>query len=358
MKNRINFLDGFRGLAILLVILYHAYSRWPSVVPYKNKFASMLLFQQGILGVQLFFLISGFVILMSLEKNDTFSTFLYKRWLRLFPAMLIASSIIFLTATYLPERPIGIPSSKDVLPGLLFIQPIWMEQITGINFGLLEGSFWSLFVEVKFYLVFGLLYFSLGTKKATIALATLYLIWFFLTASKLNFYPTTKILDVLNLFDIHHFGWFACGAFSYLFYTTKTRSYLLYAILIGGISTLIYHKDLTSMIFMIVLLTIFIGAIYFEKVKAVFANHFFLFFGFISYPLYLIHENAMIALIIKSGKHLSFIPHALLPIIPIVLLSIIAYFIAKIIEPLLQKSLKKNLQLLFTKMRIQNQLPG
>ena len=77
--NRIQFLDGLRGIAILLVICFHSYTRWPKFVPYGHQFSDFYLFKYGYLGVQLFFLISGFVILMLLEKNKTFIQFIYKR---------------------------------------------------------------------------------------------------------------------------------------------------------------------------------------------------------------------------------------------------------------------------------------
>lgn len=64
---RIKFLDGLRGSAILLVVFYHAYARYPDVVPYlTNTYREFPLFKYGYWGVQLFFLISGFVILMSI----------------------------------------------------------------------------------------------------------------------------------------------------------------------------------------------------------------------------------------------------------------------------------------------------
>ncbi len=98
--NRINFLDGFRGLAILLVLLFHAYARWSSVVPYGDEFSMFPVFSYGYLGVNLFFLISGFVILMTLEKSKDFFQFLRKRWHRLFPAMLISTIFIFFIAQF------------------------------------------------------------------------------------------------------------------------------------------------------------------------------------------------------------------------------------------------------------------
>jgi peptidoglycan/LPS O-acetylase OafA/YrhL len=64
--------------------------------------------------------------------------------------------------------------------------------------------------------------------------------------------------------------------------------------------------------------SVFMGAVNFDKFKDICDNRFLVFFGFISYPLYLIHESIIIALIIKLGTNFRFIPQVLLPIIPIV----------------------------------------
>lgn len=49
--SRIDFLDGMRGVAILLVIGFHAYARYPDLMPFGNKFATFPVFQYGWLGV-------------------------------------------------------------------------------------------------------------------------------------------------------------------------------------------------------------------------------------------------------------------------------------------------------------------
>ena len=74
---RINYLDGHRGIAILLVIMFHAYSRWSHLIVYDNDLSQFPVFQYGYLGVQLFFMISGFVILMTLEKCNNILSFIY-----------------------------------------------------------------------------------------------------------------------------------------------------------------------------------------------------------------------------------------------------------------------------------------
>jgi peptidoglycan/LPS O-acetylase OafA/YrhL len=121
------FLDGLRGIAIALVVLFHAFSRWPAFV--GSQYADGWL-AQGCMGVQLFFLISGYVIFMSLERSAGLADFAKRRWLRLFPAMLLATAVVYVTAP-LFDRPGGQPILRDVLPGLLFIEPSWLEAIFG-----------------------------------------------------------------------------------------------------------------------------------------------------------------------------------------------------------------------------------
>lgn len=79
-------------MAILMVLLFHYFSRWTFLYPYKDKYD---FFTYGKMGVQFFFIISGFVILYTLENTTNFITFWKKRMVRLFPSMLIASIITY-----------------------------------------------------------------------------------------------------------------------------------------------------------------------------------------------------------------------------------------------------------------------
>ncbi len=328
---RIEFLDGLRGVAIMLVICFHAFSRWPSIVPYGNSYGDFPFFKYGYLGVQLFFLISGFVILMSLEKNKSFLMFIHKRWLRLFPAMFISTILVFLTAQFLYERPTGIPDIKSVIPGLIFIEPNWIYKITGISITPLEGAFWSLWVEFKFYFIFGISYFIFGNKKAIIVIFSMYLL------SKVSAKFNIDLLNVLsNDFSFEYFGWFASGSLAYLYFISKKNKFLYFSILVGLSEIYKYRNDSKLLLFSIFILFVFFIPIYFEKTRLLLSNPALLFLGFISYPLYLIHENAMIALICKIYKFVE-IPYILLPIVPIFILVFISYIITKILEPFVRK---------------------
>ncbi|WAH61698.1 acyltransferase family protein (plasmid) [Pseudomonas silvicola] len=66
-----------RGLAILMVIGYHAYMHvGQNCLPYVNLTQHIPVFSFGWLGVELFFMISGFVIFMTLDKSESYISFL------------------------------------------------------------------------------------------------------------------------------------------------------------------------------------------------------------------------------------------------------------------------------------------
>ncbi|HHF0555610.1 TPA: acyltransferase family protein [Vibrio antiquarius] len=95
MKNRIVHLDAMRGIAILLVLLFHTYGRWPGHLSFVNESSDILVVKYGYLGVNLFFVISGYVILMTLDKKNSLIEFYISRWLRLFPLMFLCSLLIY-----------------------------------------------------------------------------------------------------------------------------------------------------------------------------------------------------------------------------------------------------------------------
>ena len=81
--------------------------------------------------MQLFFAVSGYVIYMSLFKSQNFMMFGLARYLRLAPAMIVASISLYLTSFYIVERPLGVANLQDLLPSLTFVEPGLISKISG-----------------------------------------------------------------------------------------------------------------------------------------------------------------------------------------------------------------------------------
>ena len=206
-------MDGLRGLAILLVIGFHAFCSWLEVLPYGNQYASFPLFSAGWLGVQLFF--PHFRLCHSHEPGAFFrhTPVPEKKVAAPLPCHGTGHWGLSLSQPpLLPERPAGTPSLTDALPGLTFTEPGWWNALLGTQLDSLEAPFWSLYVEFKFYVIAALLYFALGRNRLIFSLLAL-----FITALALKIILKTVDIGALQtadqIFDalsIRQFGWF-CG---------------------------------------------------------------------------------------------------------------------------------------------------
>jgi hypothetical protein len=143
-------------------------------------------------------------------------------------------------------------------------------------------------------------------------------------------------LAVCDELNCRCYGWFAAGAYFYLFFETRKRGSLgasvgCAAIGVAANAGLWAWEDVA---FFSGVYLIFITPFFWEPAKRFFSRKECVFFGFISYPLYLIHENTSWAIIRRLNEAFPFIPDRLVPLVPIVLTCAIAWLIAAYMEPL------------------------
>lgn len=154
---RILYLDGLRGVAIFMVLGCHYLTRWTDFYPYRDTFAAIATY--GYFGVQLFFVVSGFVITLTLYRCASFYEFAVRRFARLWPTLALCTTLTFVMLTLIPTR-VFVISPHDFIPALLFISPETLNHLThSDHYHWMDGVCWSLVVEVRFYLLIGTLYF-------------------------------------------------------------------------------------------------------------------------------------------------------------------------------------------------------
>lgn len=138
---RVPALDLLRFLAAAFVMVYHfTYSQVGGV----SALESVTL--HGHLGVEIFFMISGFVILWS-AKGRTGKGFVRARILRLYPEFWLAvaiSAAVFYFVSGAPITPTQVAGNLTMVPGYLGVPYI-------------DGVYWTLAVEIKFYVIVWLL---------------------------------------------------------------------------------------------------------------------------------------------------------------------------------------------------------
>ena len=150
-------LDGIRGMAVLSVMLFHFHSPYLAARPLGLLSAVIA---RGFVGVDIFFVLSGFLITSILlsTRNSTnyFQAFYARRAVRIFPLAFISIALFYWVAVPLAHR-------HGMLPKLPETEQIWYwlflgnwRQGLGLNDGAELGHFWSLAIEEQFYILFAL----------------------------------------------------------------------------------------------------------------------------------------------------------------------------------------------------------
>lgn len=151
-------LDGIRGVAIVLVLLYHA---------------DLAQFRGGFVGVDIFFVVSGFLITALLVEEYQYSGsvsyrhFLLRRFRRLAPALLVVLVAVALWTSYFSR--INLDQLRgDLLPAIGYISNWWQIFANDVPYFAsteppLLRHLWSLAVEEQWYIVWPLIF--LGLKR-------------------------------------------------------------------------------------------------------------------------------------------------------------------------------------------------
>ena len=283
-SNRILELDALRGLAALAVVLFHFTTRYDQLFGYSEPLCFGV--PWGHYGVDLFFMLSGFVILMTLERTTSAWQFAWSRFSRLYPAYWAAAALTFavVSVAKLPGQEV---SFFEALLNLTMVQAL-------LGAAHIDGAYWSLQAELFFYANMMLL-FCCGVFRRTTLTVVLWLVgavvvqlvggvaetawpW---AAELLNKLATIASLKYIPLFAI-----------GMLFYTSRQNgkmSKVNLATIGACLATVgLFHGMATAAVDA-VLATILLLAIHarlrFLSCRPLIA------LGTISYTLYLVHQN-------------------------------------------------------------------
>jgi peptidoglycan/LPS O-acetylase OafA/YrhL len=149
--------DGLRGLAVLLVLCFHTWLySWltPALTLFGVAVPVAIVPRSGYLGVDLFFLISGFCLCFPYARAHLEGTrapeaggFAERRFMKIVPsyALALAATVCVAFATFSGPADLG----RTLLNHLLFVNNSFDDRLGGVN-----AVFWSLAIEVQFYLIF------------------------------------------------------------------------------------------------------------------------------------------------------------------------------------------------------------
>ncbi len=334
-------IDGIRFLAIVLVVLFHThgYFMGKSTTPFTDDPASYhavnAFLTHGDRGVQLFFVLSGFVLCLPFAhhylnngKKISLKKYYLRRVTRLEPPYFIAMTATFLLAAAMQVKPLSV-LFPSWLASLVYSHNIIFHRAPFITV-----VAWSLEIEIQFYLLAPLLFRLLTLHKITrrfilcaAAIAFTLLQWnytppfisiynfiqYFLIGILLaDVYVSGEAAELMNKPSIIPTAAIALAAICFLPVRSALYAVLLFPFLIGFFYYIVLKNNV---------------------VKKIFSYKFVPIIGGMCYSIYLLHYT-IISVVGRVSLHIHitnyYLPNLLLQIvligIPVLLLSSVFYF--------------------------------
>lgn len=320
-RPRLHVIDCLRIFAACLVMFFHlGYWSWANprsrgaiILEGTAQFPQLASYSWwGWVGVEIFFVISGFVIAYS-SANVSFPRFVRSRFLRLFPAILVCASIT-----------LAVIVATDLMPFSRALQAYWRTLVIWPFGGWLDNVYWTLSVELTFYGVVAVLLLLGRPQLFAVALGALGLVTSALAASSYlggNGEPTfpglsDQLADTLLL---HHGMYFSLGYFIWSATATgwtRARTLLIAIFLVGGAFPILHSADSLSRapgvgsgwvplgVWLAAMAIMIASVVVVPRKAAQPARRWLTLLGMSTYPLYLVHYIAgatLMAVLVRAG---------------------------------------------------------
>ncbi|WP_138497557.1 acyltransferase family protein [Nostoc sp. PA-18-2419] len=291
MNKKLNLLQVYRGVAAILVVLCHANH---ILTREFNKNTLLQIFHFGWIGVDFFFVLSGFIIFYihqyDIGKPNKLKSFIVKRFIRIYPLYwIILASKILVSIFTISKNAIYQPGADEIIKAFLLLPQD--RSILENNF---IGVSWTLSYEIFFYCLFALLI-LFNTK----IFQPIIFIWIVgIIISFLNGLPGENLI-LMFIFDEHNLEFVLGCLAAYIIskFRFKFKKLLIYTSIfililsvintkygeydVSGISSLIaYGIPFTFLI---------IGSVYLEMSSKINIPLILIYIGNASYSIYLTH---------------------------------------------------------------------
>jgi peptidoglycan/LPS O-acetylase OafA/YrhL len=224
LADRVPELDGMRGLAIMMVLVYHIIRLNP--VEFRHPIFGIILriADMGWAGVDVFFVLSGFLItsilLRTKKQEGYFKKFYARRILRIFPLYYTTITLIFIAMPLISPEQTG--SARATWPWYYLYAQNWGNAFNLIPTIFVVNATWSLAIEEQFYLFWPTIVYYLSSKK--LGFLSVFLVFFSL------FLRLGIVIKFRKLLDYNKFFYFA----------TITR---LDSLILGALIALAFESD-------------------------------------------------------------------------------------------------------------------
>lgn len=317
-----------RVFSSLSVILFHFTSRFTTdYYQFDSAYPKFLTsFEQGVL---LFFILSGYLISISLQRTKSLKDFWIKRFAKIYPTYILCAIITFTVVSLfgLNGREVEV---KDLIGNFFFLNQF--KIIDSV-----DGAYWSLIVEVNFYVLIGILFYSTQSLlKSIFTFSIISLSCYALT----NYFHFDSLNYFINkIFISRYIGFFMIGSIFYLWETKSlSKLQLLIATPLIIYSIYINHFNKYHLTYIIISILIFMTACLLKnKINSI--PKILKILALISYPFYLIHQNIGV-IMIRELSYFGFNDHIRI-FITFLSIGSISYMLFRFYEDKLNKKIRK-----------------
>jgi peptidoglycan/LPS O-acetylase OafA/YrhL len=291
---RLTQFDGMRGFATLFVLVFHYLNSFPDVFETSIQPVPHLV----LIGysVYLFFILSGFVILMSVERSKRPSDFVINRVVRLYPtywiALAISSTIV--ASGFFPDTRV----TQHTLHARQFLLNVTMLQ-QYFRTKNIDGVFWTLTQELAFYF-WAFVVLATGSLGKLEKLCAAFLVFRLALGLSQHFAVTHVGLRLCNLVMLENGHLFVIGM---MFYRLRSRgsTWLRHALIAFGAAQEGVRGSWQIHVFIVLGIGLFY-ALHYGRAQWLNARPL-LWLGSISYALYAVHEIPGWALLLFMRRH-------------------------------------------------------
>jgi peptidoglycan/LPS O-acetylase OafA/YrhL len=332
-------LDGLRGIAALSVLLMHYTGNYDLL--FGHTVPPAFIHPYGGHGVQLFFIISGFVILMTLDRSKTVLDFAVSRFARLYPVYWVAILLTFLVVAAFGLTRNTVQDPLVALTNVTMIQGF-------LGYPDVDPVYWTLQVELQFYVLMGVLV-ALRLRRwihwIMASLVVIDIVDFFLQLGELRGWGLWRLQVYLPL---RHLYLFLTGI---VFYEMRSGWRWRYLPLLAVCAAGLLCRTTSPSTWIIAGLGL-LGFVATQFRVPVLSIRVLVFLGTISYSLYLIHQNVgyiVIRLAEERGLH---------PNLAIALAAVVALTLATALTFLVERSSNNAIRNLYRSLKARRLRPA
>jgi len=332
---RFEALDSLRGIAALIVLIYHLSMTYGGFNLYSRRMIPIRIFFAGQDAVFIFFALSGFVLFLSMEKRDDFAYFPYivRRMIRLY--IPLAVTVLISALLYFFVQPVPIIDASMWLNSAGWTDTPDASTLTGHlalldpdRFQSLNSVMWSLVHEIRISIIFPLLAFSI-TKSPRITV----LLTAFISAMCFIFFDQPHSGNFIDVFHTGRYLFlFSAGA-----YLAHVRSQICqfmaerspWPMLITAWALLSVFGSLAPLAATIAAILVLTASFASKGVRHALSWPVLIWLGRISYSLYLVHMLVILTFMHTLSEQA---PHATLLALMFIFSIVIAELFYRLVE--------------------------